>query len=237
MQLTLQDFDNTGDPPSWLPAQKWEDVMAVSVLPGPLDSLCVHLANNDEAWKNWYQHSEPETLALPLNEQGWCSHYSSFPNPEISKLMSIFLVATPEDGSRPESEQPAKPAREPATDFHKLLLIRLLRPDRFPIAMAHYVSANMELDADVEPNISLERLMEALSCGMGGVLVLLPTDSNSQRLTKMLTTTPPVECIQRIAQSSSIECTCLAVGCGNDMEILKAIEKAERDDHWVLIEA
>ena len=126
--------------------------------------------------------------------------------------------------------------REPVTDFHKLLLIRLLRPDRFPTAMADYVSANIELDPDVEPNISLDRLMEALSCGMGGVLVLLPTDNNSQRLTKMLTTTPPLECIKQIAQAQSIECACLAVGCGNDMEILKAIEKAERDDHWVLIE-
>ena len=68
MQLTLQDFDNSGDPPSWLPAQKWEDVMAVSVLPGPLDSLCVHIANSDDAWKTWYQHSEPETLDLPISD-------------------------------------------------------------------------------------------------------------------------------------------------------------------------
>ena len=95
--------------------------------------------------------------------------------------------------------------REPVTDFHKLLLIRLLRPDRFPTAMADYVSANIELDPDVEPNISLDRLMEALSCGMGGVLVLLPTDNNSQRLTKMLTTTtkrPKTAPAKRPASSS-----------------------------------
>ena len=29
------------------------------------------------------------------------------------------------------------------TDFHQLLLLRLLRPDRFPVAMATYVSKHL----------------------------------------------------------------------------------------------
>lgn len=58
-------------PPSWLPSEKWEDILAVSVLPGPLDSLCVSLAQNSEEWKAWYLATTPEDEALPVNgDQG-----------------------------------------------------------------------------------------------------------------------------------------------------------------------
>ena len=73
MQLSLADFDYKGEPPSWLPTEKWEDIMAISVLPGPLDSLCVHLAKESEAWKAWYHSEKPETEPVPLskdNKQG-----------------------------------------------------------------------------------------------------------------------------------------------------------------------
>ena len=66
MQLSLADFDcDDAVPPSWLPADKWEDILAVSVLPGPLDSLCVHMARDADAWKNWYHSDKPEDELLP----------------------------------------------------------------------------------------------------------------------------------------------------------------------------
>ena len=75
MQLSLEDFDcNDAAPPSWLPADKWEDILAVSVLPGPLDSLCVHMARQSDSWEHWYQSENPEDELVPLptkeNSQG-----------------------------------------------------------------------------------------------------------------------------------------------------------------------
>ena len=66
MQLSLQDFECAEQVPGWLPPDKWDDIMAVSVLPGPLDSLCVHMAKNSDAWCKWYQHEQPDQLPLPL---------------------------------------------------------------------------------------------------------------------------------------------------------------------------
>ena len=67
MQLTLNDFDCKDAPPKWIPQEKWEDILALSVLPGPLDSLCVHLAQNSESWKAWYKSDYPEREPLPLS--------------------------------------------------------------------------------------------------------------------------------------------------------------------------
>ena len=71
MQLSLQDFDcRDAETPTWLPTEKWEDILALSVLPGPLDSLCVDFATNSEAWREWYHSPYPEKLPLPSGGGG-----------------------------------------------------------------------------------------------------------------------------------------------------------------------
>lgn len=69
MQLTLSDFDSKDSPPTWLSQEQWEDVMALSVLPGPLDSLCVSFASASQAWHQWYTTPYPEQEPLPLSER------------------------------------------------------------------------------------------------------------------------------------------------------------------------
>ena len=121
-----------------------------------------------------------------------------------------------EESGRDKGEPGAEPEDgEPITDFHRLLLLRLLRPDRFPIAMAAYVSDNLALDLSQEAELSLDQLSDALNFGMGGVLVLLPSDNDSQRLSKMVMSTPPGECIKKLAEvcqnlnlTSTFWCTC-----------------------------
>lgn len=70
MQLTLNDFDCKDPPPKWLPQEKWEDILALSVLPGPLDSLCVHMAQNSDTWNSWYKSDYPEREPLPVASAG-----------------------------------------------------------------------------------------------------------------------------------------------------------------------
>ena len=78
MQLTLSDFDCKDDPPDWLPQEKWEDILALSVLPGPLDSLCVNFAQNTDAWKSWYKGDYPEREPLPLSLTGAAASMGRF---------------------------------------------------------------------------------------------------------------------------------------------------------------
>ena len=70
MQLSLADFECKKETPTWLPANKWEDILAISVLPGPLDSLCVHMAEDSDAWKAWYRADKPEMETIPIGREG-----------------------------------------------------------------------------------------------------------------------------------------------------------------------
>ena len=65
MQLSLNDF-GSNDKPLDIPSKKWEDILAISVLPGALDSLCVHMAQCPDDWLLWYKSPRPERLALPV---------------------------------------------------------------------------------------------------------------------------------------------------------------------------
>lgn len=60
LQLSLEDFGSDAKPPAWLPKDKWENIMALSVLPGALDNLCVKIAESPEQWHQWYNSSNPE---------------------------------------------------------------------------------------------------------------------------------------------------------------------------------
>ena len=65
MALSLSDFDCDLDPPSWMPTDKWDDILALSVLPGALDSLCVKMAESSEEWHTWYKEPYPDMVPLP----------------------------------------------------------------------------------------------------------------------------------------------------------------------------
>ena len=69
MVLTLADFDCDEAVPEWLPSDKWDDVIAMSVLPGPLDSLCVQVAENADEWEAWYKTDMPENEPLPMKSE------------------------------------------------------------------------------------------------------------------------------------------------------------------------
>ena len=65
MELSLEDFDCDSPVPCFLTQDKWEDLMAISVLPGPLDGLCVQFAQRSSEWEAWYKCAEPENEPMP----------------------------------------------------------------------------------------------------------------------------------------------------------------------------
>ena len=60
LQLSLADFGSEAQPPTWLARDVWENIMALSVLPGPLDNLCVKIAEDSDGWYKWFCSETPE---------------------------------------------------------------------------------------------------------------------------------------------------------------------------------
>ena len=92
------------------------------------------------------------------------------------------------------------------SDLHRLLLIRLLRPDRFRIATADYITKHFNFPTDSTTTLSFSHVTEALNSGSSGILVLLPTSTASTEsltVSKVKMTTQPVDNIQTLAKVSS----------------------------------
>lgn len=73
MQLSLHDFDCQLSPPlDTFTTSQWDDLLAVSVLPGPMDAVCTKIAAFSDQWSTWITSARPERLPLPqfTSDQG-----------------------------------------------------------------------------------------------------------------------------------------------------------------------
>ena len=66
LSISLSDFECSASVPDWLPADRWEDLLAFSVLPGSLEGICVRVAENNEQWKAWFHEVAPEVHVLNI---------------------------------------------------------------------------------------------------------------------------------------------------------------------------
>ncbi|XP_033103095.1 dynein heavy chain 9, axonemal-like [Anneissia japonica] len=213
MELTLADFDCKAKQPSFLPEAKWEDMLALSVLPGPLDSLCVHVAEQPEAWEEWYKLDAPEDEPLPIKPE------------------SADTQANQRDPDNTDS-----PDLSPLNDFHQLLLIRLLRPDRLPIITARYISKHL---TSVKPfKCTVPAILSSATLSLG-VLVLMPPSpsSNNEHLPSSLKMNRnPVDLLCSYAQDKNIHIDCVIVGENTDTQISMAIDSAADKGSWVIVQ-
>ncbi len=182
MELSLEDFDCDSPVPSFLTQDKWEDLMAISVLPGPLDGLCVQFAQRTGEWEAWYKCAEPENEPLP---------YQPMTTEEEENR--------PDDNDRQNSAH-STPDLGSLTEFHQLILLRLLRPDRFPSTARRYVTRHLTSVTSHPSSIgsilgSKERLLEVL-------VLLLPTPAfgNQQFPGSLKMKMRPVDVLRGIAQ-------------------------------------
>nr|CAB3238693.1 dynein heavy chain 8, axonemal-like [Phallusia mammillata] len=97
-KVSLSDFGSDGSAPEWLPADRWEDLLAYSVLPGALEGICVHVAEDEDHWKSWYELQNPEKVNLPSPPDEVKDD-----KPELTDFQRLLLIKT----LRPDRFEPA----------------------------------------------------------------------------------------------------------------------------------
>ncbi|XP_071095883.1 uncharacterized protein [Haliotis cracherodii] len=226
MQLTLSDFDCSDEPPQWMPREKWEDILALSVLPGPLDSLCVDFAQNSAAWKIWYKSTYPEREALPCAN---IAQDTEMPPPESGRAGSRGSERAAAAGS---------PDLGLLSEFHQLLILRMLRPDRLPAALARYVEKNLNLTLPKETGFNLGDVLLDARSHLGVLLLLPPSPSHlhSCSVSRLRLTHSPVTMLTDLAKSHSVSVEMVKMCDGCEIEVDEAIDTAEKQDGWVIIE-
>ncbi|RNA04920.1 dynein beta ciliary-like, partial [Brachionus plicatilis] len=68
INITLHDFGvpQTTKVPNWIPKDNWNDLLAMSLIPGDLDHFVIAIVSSEKEWKNWFQ--SPLTASFPKVE-------------------------------------------------------------------------------------------------------------------------------------------------------------------------
>lgn len=68
INIQLSDFGvpKNVKPPSWIPTDNWNDLLALSLLQGDLDHFVVGLISSEAEWKKWYE--DPLRIEMPKIE-------------------------------------------------------------------------------------------------------------------------------------------------------------------------
>ena len=165
--LSLADFDPTLLTPSWVPRDRWQSLLSLSTLPGPLEGLCTKVASNPK-WQEWYYHDRPESLDLPgIDQDG--------------------------DGRQEKELIENEQTQDTMTDFHGLLILRCLRPDRLTSAMKEYVGEILD-NLQAQINLSLPEILKQIEHSIP-ILVLLPDNSFRE-----MSTDSPAKAILQLAE-------------------------------------
>lgn len=158
--LKLADFDPTLLTPSWVPIDRWQSILSLSTLPGPLEQICTTIVN-DPKWQEWYHDDEPEKLKLP-------------------GLGEVLENTTSE-------------ALNTATDFHSLLVLRCLRPDRLVSATKKYVEGILN-NLHAQINATFPDILKQIEHSIP-ILILLPNNSLCD-----ISTCSPTEMLLKFAE-------------------------------------
>ena len=144
--LSLVDFD-----PTLLAPNRWQSLLSLSTIPGPLEGLCAKVAAEPK-WQEWYHYELAETLDFPGLDH----------NP---------TQANPNDDQ--EREEPDMD--DGLTELHGLLIVRCLRPDRLPAAIKNYVVDILD-NLKAQMHLSLSEILQQIEHSMP-IMVLLPKNS------------------------------------------------------------
>ncbi|KAM4795913.1 dynein axonemal heavy chain 9-like [Rhinophrynus dorsalis] len=203
-------FGSNLNPPSWLPQERWDDLMALSELPAPLKRFCVKVTENSSAWERWYNSDYPDV---------------GNKDDIYNEKASYTIVHFPECGD----------IEPQITDFHRLLVLRALRPDRFPSALSRYVrglAGDLALDNLPDDITEIARLEENIL----GVLVIMPTGTNISSYGGAVMSREHKITICAAAKEKGIPLFTVSMRNGNNDEVKAVINDTINQNGWLVIE-
>ncbi|KAJ1184768.1 hypothetical protein NDU88_001571 [Pleurodeles waltl] len=209
--LGLGDMSSDLSPPSWLPSDRWQDVLVLSTVPGPLHSVCIQVTGKSSVWEKWYNLVYPELEKLP---------FEATENKEDHLRIS------------------GHPDQDTFLEFHKLLILRAFRPDRIPAALSQYLRKHM---GDLVLSSSFPDIDEISSLPeeILGVLVLLQQQQGSTKASSyesIVMSLDPAHIICTAAKDRGIPVSMVSIKNGHASEIKTSLDDIMNQDGWLIIE-
>ena len=112
--------------------------------------------------------------------------------------------------SEEKEDNSKSPDLGPLTDFHQLLLLRMLRPDRLPVGLSKYINKYLTLNLPEQVEFSLADVLKDSKRHLG-VLLLLPENLScmtSHPVSRLRLTTPPVDVLFSLAKVRESTSSC-----------------------------
>ncbi|XP_053561397.1 uncharacterized protein LOC128652486 [Bombina bombina] len=77
--------------PTWLPQETWEDVLALSVTPGPLRHFCLQIVENSAVWEEWY-NSFSGRFGYEVTDKEAVAHLPNCCDPRLSDFHQLLVL-------------------------------------------------------------------------------------------------------------------------------------------------
>ncbi|XP_063809812.1 uncharacterized protein LOC135027842 isoform X3 [Pseudophryne corroboree] len=208
--IKLETFNSNVSAPPWLPHERWEELMTLSSISVHLKELCVQIAENPSEWNKWYNSDYPD---VPNSDGSG--------NKEDAGEGVVQLPACGEIGCQLD-------------DFHRLLVVRAARPDRFPSALCRCVQ---RLSSDLElRNLPLGIYnIAALEPDIFGVLVVEPSSRTPSYGDAILSHKAKLTII-RAAKDKMIPLLIVSIKSDNEEEVKVALNDTMNQNGWLIIE-
>ncbi|XP_018102433.1 dynein beta chain, flagellar outer arm [Xenopus laevis] len=195
-------------PPSWMPQERWNDLMALSLVSSPLRTFSMQVAEHSLEWGRWYK-----TDCTDINNKDEAADKDKF-------------LLLPDCGE----------ASSEMTDFQSLLILRAMRPDKFPAALSYYVSrlaSDLVYDDFIHGIDDIAKLEEDVI----GVLVIMPCKNiNGPSYGGAVFNHEPKISICNAAKQKGIPLFVASMKDGKDEEVKEAINEAMNRNGWLIIE-
>ncbi|KAE8625049.1 hypothetical protein XENTR_v10006145 [Xenopus tropicalis] len=201
-----KNIDSNCVPPSWMPQDRWNDLMALSLVSGPLRMFSKQVAEHSLEWEKWYN-----TDCTDTNNRGF--------DEAADKDKILLLPYCGEETSQ-------------MTDFHRLLLLRAMRPDKFPAALSYYVSS-LASDDFIHGVDNIAKLEEDL---IGVLVIMPPKNNNSSSFGGTVLNHEAKISICNAAKEKGIPLFVESMKEGKDEEVKEAINEAMNQNGWLIIE-
>lgn len=129
---------------------------------------------------------------------------------------------------RAESFEFLPKSQNNTTPFHKLLLLRALRPDRLPNALKEYVKDSLGERYIEQPSFDMQQVYDQMNYKIPAFFVLFPGVDATQ----------PVENIGKKYKKTGDDFTFtnISMGQGQEKKALDALKKAAVDGNWIMVQ-